>query len=340
MGGRPLRNTRRVRSPRRPETATATATATPGRAGDGAGLAGRPAKAPVGPRFAQSLIADDSENESDETFTVTLSNPSGADLGTAIATGTIRNRYVAPLTARFEGMPSEHDGGEFTFELHFSEQVKTGYPKVRDRAFTVDEGKIVEAKRKNPQAADRNKVWTIRVKPDGKERISITLPAAASCSDNKSICTHDERKLSHSTSASVAGPVGSSIADARVQEAAGAVLALTVSLSRSPTSSVTVDYATSDGTATAWADYTATSGTLTRQRRKNLGQHRRHRPRRLARRRRRDVDAHTLAPVEWNADRFDGHRNHREQRPDAAGAAGAVRADGSGARGRARGGAE
>ena len=82
---------------------------------------------------------------------------------------------MAPLTARFEGMPFEHDGGEF--------------------------------------------------KPDGKERISITLRAAASCSDNKSICTHDERELSHSTSASVAGPVGISIADARVQEAAGAVLA-------------------------------------------------------------------------------------------------------------------
>ena len=52
---------------------------------------------------------------------MTLSNPSGADLGTATATGTIENRRVEPLTARFEGMPSEHDGDEFTFELHFSE---------------------------------------------------------------------------------------------------------------------------------------------------------------------------------------------------------------------------
>ena len=102
-----------------------------------------------------------------------------------------------------------------------------------------------------------------RVKPDGNDRISITLPAASSCTDSKSICTHDDRKLSHSTSASVAGPVGISVADARVQEAAGAVLAFTVSLSRAPTSNVTVNYATSDGTATAGADYTATSGTLT-----------------------------------------------------------------------------
>ena len=45
-------------------------------------------------------IADDIENEADETFTVTLANPSGGTLGTSSATGTIENRYVPPLTAR------------------------------------------------------------------------------------------------------------------------------------------------------------------------------------------------------------------------------------------------
>ena len=57
-----------------------------------------------------------------------------------------------------------------------------------------------------------------------------------------------------------------SVADARANEAAGATVAFQVSLSRAFTSAghrVTVDYATSDGTAVAGADYTATSGTLT-----------------------------------------------------------------------------
>ncbi len=57
-----------------------------------------------------------------------------------------------------------------------------------------------------------------------------------------------------------------SVADARANEAAGAKVAFQVSLSRAFTSAghrVTVDYATSDGTAKAGADYTATSGTLT-----------------------------------------------------------------------------
>ena len=48
-------------------------------------------------------IEDDIKNESDETFTVTLSNPSSADLGTATATGTIENRYVAPADGPLRG---------------------------------------------------------------------------------------------------------------------------------------------------------------------------------------------------------------------------------------------
>ena len=204
-------------------------------------------------------IEDDIENESDETFTVTLSNASGADLGTSSATGTIRNRHVEPLTASFSDMPDEHDGTVFYFDLSFSENVAAGYAKVRD-AFSVDGGKANEAKRKT-QGSNQN--WTIRVKPHGSGSVSITLPATTSCSAAKAICTDDGRKLSGSTSATVLGPVGISISDVEVEEAAGAVLTFSVALTRAASSQLTVDYATSDGTATAGADYTARSGTLT-----------------------------------------------------------------------------
>ena len=205
-------------------------------------------------------IEDDSENERDETFTVTLSSASGADLGTSSATGTIRNRYVAPLTASFSNVPAEHDGTAFTFDLGFSENVKTGYARVRDDAFTVSGATIEKAKRKT-QGSNQN--WTITVKPLGSGRISFTLPATTNCDDDGAICTHDERTLSHSTSDRVLGPVGISIDDAEVVEGANVVLAFAVALTRAASSQLTVDYATSDGTATAGADYTATSGTLT-----------------------------------------------------------------------------
>ena len=205
-------------------------------------------------------IENDVENESDETFTVTLSNASGTNLGTSSATGTIRNRHVAPLTASFSNMPTEHDGSEFTFDLAFSENVEAGYARVRDDALRATGATIERAQRKT-QGSQQS--WTITVEPLGTGRISITLPETTDCDDDGAICTDDGRKLSHSTSDSVEGPVGISVDDARVQEAAGAVLAFAVTLSRSPTSDVTVDYATSDGTAESGADYTAASGTLT-----------------------------------------------------------------------------
>ena len=57
-------------------------------------------------------------------------------------------------------------------------------------------------------------------------------------------------------------PDSLSVADARATEGQDATVDFTVSLSRAQKQAVTVDYATADGTATAGADYTATSGTL------------------------------------------------------------------------------
>ena len=58
-----------------------------------------------------------------------------------------------------------------------------------------------------------------------------------------------------------AGPPALSVSDARAVE--GGAVEFTVTLSAASDAAVTVDYATSDGTAAAGADYTATSGTLT-----------------------------------------------------------------------------
>ena len=204
-------------------------------------------------------IDDDIDNESDETFTVTLSNASGADLGTKTATGTIRNRTVAPLTASFENMPAEHDGSTvFTFRLRFSEDPAVSYKVLRDRAFDVTGGAVRKARRVD----GRDDLREIHVEPKTTGEIRIRLPATTDCDASGAICTADDRGLSHSLSARVADPVGISVADARVEEGADAVLAFVVTLSRAASGTLTVDYATSDGTATAGEDYTATSGTL------------------------------------------------------------------------------
>ena len=176
-------------------------------------------------------------------------------------TATVVGPQPEPITATFSEMPDEHQGsGVFTFELGFSENIKAGYRRIRDKAFTVTGGDITKAQRKT-QGSNQN--WKITVKPDGSEDVTLTLPETTDCDDDGAICTAEGGMLNHSTTDTVLGPVGISIADTEVEEGANAVLVFAVALSRAASSQMTVDYATSDGTATAGADYTSTSGTLT-----------------------------------------------------------------------------
>ena len=68
-------------------------------------------------------------------------------------------------------------------------------------------------------------------------------------------------RLTRRTEAPVAGP-GVSVADARVREAEGASLKFRVTLDTPQASTVSVRYATSDGTAVAGEDYAGVSGAL------------------------------------------------------------------------------
>ena len=70
----------------------------------------------------------------------------------------------------------------------------------------------------------RRDLWRITVEPDSDEAVTVRLPETTDCDASGAICTGDGRPLSHSLSATVSGPVGISVADARVEEGAGAVL--------------------------------------------------------------------------------------------------------------------
>ena len=144
-------------------------------------------------------------------------------------------------------MPSEHAGeGEiFTFGLTFSEDFGPSYKTLRDDAFDVSGGEVRKARR---QQQGSNQSWTIHVEPSGHGpvTVTVTLPETTDCGARGAICTDDDRPLSHSSSATVAGPVGISVADVRVEEDDGAVLSLAVTLSRAASGALTVDYATSD----------------------------------------------------------------------------------------------
>ena len=161
----------------------------------------------------------------------------------------------APLTASFIGVPAEHDKRAFSFELRFSENFPGNlrYKMLRDEALEVKNGRVRRVKR---VAQGENQRWTIKVKPASFEDVVVMLPEG-------SVRTEAGRLLSNDVMATVQGPAQLTVADAEVEEGPGAAVAFQVTLSRAASSAVTVDYATSDGTAVAGEDYTATSGALT-----------------------------------------------------------------------------
>ena len=110
-----------------------------------------------------------------------------------------------------------------------------------------------------------NRLWTIHVDPSGRGAVTVRLPETGDCNAGGAICTGDGRPLSHALSATVIGPAGLSVADAEAEENTDQTIDFTVSLDRAASGTVTVDYATADGSATAGADYTAASGRLTFQ---------------------------------------------------------------------------
>ena len=67
-----------------------------------------------------------------------------------------------PLTARFVGMPAEHNGTDsFTFRIAFSDDIRISYKTFRDHSIEVTGGSVTKARRVNR----RRDLWEITVEP-------------------------------------------------------------------------------------------------------------------------------------------------------------------------------
>ena len=168
-----------------------------------------------------------------------------------------------PFSASFAGAPGEHDGDTaFTVNFHLSLAPATlsSYRTVRDSLFDVTGARIVKARRLTPR---KNQNWELTVAPGGLADVTLRLKATTSCSGLPGVCDAHGRMLAGGLSTTVRGPVTLSVADAQAEEGTDETIGFAVSLSRAASGTVTVDYATADGTATAGEDYSSTSGTLT-----------------------------------------------------------------------------
>ena len=172
------------------------------------------------------------------------------------------------LNAKLEGVDSYHDGSTaFKFNVVFSEEVDTTATEIGDHALTITGGTFTKVVQKDD---DSTRSWEVTVKPSGIDYIEVSITRATDCANDGHICTSEGELLSNSVTEYSTGPELISVSDATVQEADGAELVFTVSFDEFWFGlDITVDYTTSDGTATV-DDYTPTSGTLTFRRHKSL----------------------------------------------------------------------
>ena len=173
-----------------------------------------------------------------------------------------------PFTANFTDVPPGHDGATaFPVGLEFSEEpaafsdtVLAGDGQGSGSVLEVENAVVRSAVRK---VAGENRRWTITLEPTGVDEVSVALFPAATCDAAGAICTSGGQPLAYGVITLIGGPPGISVVDADAVEGAGATLDFVVTMRPPAAKQVTVDYATSDGTATAGEDYTAASGTLT-----------------------------------------------------------------------------
>ena len=181
------------------------------------------------------------------------------------ASGTLTHGTPEPrqqLTAQFKQVPVAHDAaGFFSVELHFSENIPgLSYRTMAGPAFGTTGGKITGARR---MERGKNQKWVVNVRPAGPESVTLTLAPTADCTSAHAICSASDERLASAVQTTVPGPATLSVADARAHESDDGVIDFVVSLDRAALRTITVAYATRDGSAKAGEDYTASSGTLT-----------------------------------------------------------------------------
>ena len=183
----------------------------------------------------------------------------GRPLSSGIAATTVR---LVEFKVQFGKKVFEHDGESPVPLIVYFTRVPANVSEVTflNGPFDVSGGRITAATRVD---ADYIQTWRLTIQPASLDDIDVWVRGTESCDEAYAVCTAVGQKLAVGPSATIRGPAALSIADAEVREASGAVLDFAVTLSRARPEATTVDWATSDDTATAGADYTLTSGTLT-----------------------------------------------------------------------------
>ena len=209
-------------------------------------------------------IIGDTTIEADETFTVNLSGATNAVIGRATGTGTIVNDD-SPAISINSGSVNEGDSGttngSFTVTLSQPSAltVTVDYATADGSAtapadYTSTAGTLTFAPGVTSRPLTIPVIGDTVIEPDENFAVNLSKPINATISQAQGTGTIVNDDFA-----------GLSINDVTIDEGDSGTsnATFTVTLSPSNRQTSTVDFATSDGSATAPSDYTSTSGTLT-----------------------------------------------------------------------------
>ena len=227
--------------------------------------------AETGPKTIVVTVVDDTVDELAETFTVTLSDPSNATIDDGEATGTITDND-GPTVAIDDKTVTEGNAGTtnavFTvavtgpsleaFDVDYTTADDTAEDGEGDGDYTATTGTLTfPANSSASQTISVPVVGDIDDEPNESFKVNLTLTddAKADIGDGEGIGTIIDDD----------GPAISIADAAAVTEGLSGTTnaSFSVTLSVASAQVVTVDYNTADETATAGADYTASTGTVT-----------------------------------------------------------------------------
>ena len=205
----------------------------------------------------QVTPVDDDIAETSETFVVTLSDPEGATLTDAVGTGTITdNDDPAFSVAGGSGVEGDVVAFSVTLAGPSSRAATVSYATSDGTAVAVDDyeaasGTLTFA------PGESGKTVSVALVDDGRDEpteiFAMTLSSAANATIHTATANGTILDNDDAPRLSIRGASGGE----------GDVLAFVVALAGSSEQSVTVSYATRDGTAVVGEDYEATEGVLT-----------------------------------------------------------------------------
>ncbi|WP_443943537.1 Calx-beta domain-containing protein [Pedobacter sp. AW1-32] len=223
-----------------------------------------PANSPAGTTLTVSIpIIDDNIVEESESFTVGISNVTGADvaIGTSPATVVIADNDTAIATITAAGDGNENGLIDGQFKVALSNPASTNTTITFSLAGTATESLDYSAVTKTIviPAGETSAIITIPVLEDALAEGTETVIATLLSTSNAAISVNNSPATINILDEDVATV---SISTTPVINEDARFATFTVTLNHAVQAAFNVDYTTTNGTALAGSDYTATSGTL------------------------------------------------------------------------------